>query len=317
MESPSARRRIYQLLEVAHNGDRLSRSVDLALIALVAANVVAVMLESVEPLYRARRGLFDAFEAISVSVFSIEYFLRVWSAAERASGDPRAWRERVRWVLSPMALADLAAILPFFLTSFTGLDLRFLRVLRLLRIFKLSRYSGSLTLLLEVFRSQRRAYIASLFVLMMVLVVAASGIYLVEREAQPVAFGSIPTSMWWALVTLTTVGYGDVTPITTWGKVFAGGVTLVGVGVVALPTAILASGFLTVAQRNHERLSHDAADAAADGYISPEESERYQALAERLGVPPEVAEEIMSTAAEAASAVGACPHCGKDPFEEV
>ncbi len=315
MESPSARRRVYQVLEVAHHGDRLSRGVDVALIALVAGNVAAVMAESVEPLHRAHRGLFDVFESVSVAVFSVEYFLRVWSAAERAPGEAPAWRERLRWVLSPMALADLAAILPFFLSAVVGLDLRFLRVLRLLRIFKLTRYSGSLTLLLEVFRSQRRAYVASLFVLMMVLVVAASGIYLVEREAQPAAFGSIPTSMWWALVTLTTVGYGDVTPITTWGKVFAGGVTLVGVGVVALPTAILASGFLTIAQRNHERLSSDAADAAADGYVSREESERYRELAERLGVPPEVAAEIMATAADAASAVGACPHCGKDPFE--
>lgn len=316
MGTSSARRRIYEVLEVAGAGDRLSRVVDVVLIALVAVNVLAVMLESVEPLYRARRGLFDILEAVSVSVFSIEYFLRVWCAAERNPQARESARARVRWVLSPMALADLAAILPFFLGSLTGLDLRFLRVLRLLRIFKLTRYSGSLNLLLEVFRCQRRAYVASLFVLMMVLVVAASGIYVVEHDAQPVAFGSIPTAMWWALVTLTTVGYGDVTPVTGWGKLFAGGVTLVGVGVVALPTAILASGFLTVAQRNRQLLSVDAADAAADGYISEEEAERYEALAERLGVPPEVAQEIMTTAAQAASTVGACPHCGKAPLDD-
>ncbi len=311
MAHPAARRRIYEVLEVAAPGDRLSRCVDISVIALVGINVAAVLAESVEPVYRAHRNAFDVLEALSVSVFSVEYFLRVWSAAEHPG--PRAgWQKRLRWATSPMALADLAAILPFFLSSFTGLDLRFLRVLRLLRLFKLTRYSGSLMQLREVVRMQRSAYAASMFVLLVVLVIAASGIYLAEREAQPVAFGSIPTAMWWALVTLTTVGYGDVTPVTGWGKLFAAGVTLVGVGVVALPTAILSSGFLAVLERNRTLLRQDAAEAASDGYISEEEAERYERLAERLGVAPEMAREIMATAANAAADVGSCPHCGKE-----
>ena len=309
MPSPTRRQRIHQILEVAGSGDRTSRTVDLALIALIGVNVLAVMLESIEPLYRAHRTLFDAVEAASLAIFGVEYLLRLWSAAERADAPENwasPWRARLRWALSPLALADLAAILPSFLASFTGVDLRFLRTLRLLRVFKLTRYSSSLTMFVEVARSQGRAYAAAMFVLGLILVVAASGIYVVEREAQPEEFASIPKAMWWALVTLTTVGYGDVTPITAGGKLFASLVTLVGVGVVALPTAILASGFLAEHQRR------GAAQALADGYLDDTEVAQYHALAERLGMAPEVAEEIMGAALSRMSPRDdICPHCGK------
>ena len=126
---------------------------------------------------------------------------------------------------------------------FMSIDLRFLRVIRLLRIFKLTRYSGAMNLVLSVFKEEASAFFAAFFVLLMLLILASSGIYLLEHEVQPDNFGTIPDAMWWAMATLTTVGYGDVVPITPIGKLFGGFITIIGMGMVALPAGILASGF--------------------------------------------------------------------------
>ncbi len=317
METCSSRRRIYEILEVGELGDRTSRIVDLALMTLVAANGVAVVLESVASLHQAYGQAFHVFEAFSVAVFSVEYLLRVWSEAERsegALGERGPWLRRLAYATSPLALVDLAAILPFFLTTFFTVDLRFLRLLRLLRILKFTRYSGALGTIGEVLHRERRSLGTAFFVLFIVLVFASSAIYLVEHRAQPQAFGSIPAAMWWAVATLTTVGYGDVTPMTVGGKLLASLVTIVGVGVVALPTSILASGFAGAHRRQRERLQAEANHALADGYLSPEEVRTYHELAERLGVGTTEAEEIVTLALRrhADRAMSACPHCGKE-----
>ena len=313
--SSSLRRRVHEVLEVARPSDATSRVVDLTLIALVAANILAVILESMEGLFRDYGELFDAFEVFSVGVFSLEYGLRVWAAAELdASSQTSSWRKRGRYVFSPLALADLAAILPFYLSALFAVDLRFLRVLRLLRIFKLTRYSGAMGMLLNVLRSERRAFGAALFVMLIVMTLASSGIYLAEHRAQPVAFGSIPAAMWWAMATLTTVGYGDVTPITALGRVFASVITIVGVGMVALPAGLLASGFSYAHRRNRLLLEREVNQALGDGVITGEEAESYDALAQQLGVAPEVAQEIVDSARGHGPSMadqGRCPHCGK------
>lgn len=238
------RRRIFDLLEYHEGDDRLSRGIDMALVLLIIANVLAVTLESVEHLNATYGDLFDAFDLFSVTVFTIEYGLRVWVATEDPGGQyAGAVKGRLRYMLTPMALIDLAAILPFYLTFFISLDLRFLRVFRILRLLKLTRYSPALATVGSVIRAQRRQLLAALMIMATLLVFSSSVAYVLEHKVQPDAFGSIPQAMWWAVATLTTVGFGDVTPITPLGKVFGGLLMVLGIGMYALPAGILATGF--------------------------------------------------------------------------
>ncbi|MDJ0864891.1 MAG: ion transporter [Myxococcota bacterium] len=311
----AVRRRVHEILETSRPGDATSTLVDALLAALVVANVVAVVLESVRPVYRTWGAWFDAFEALSVAIFSAEYALRAWSAAESdGPAGEGAWRKRLRYLVSPLALTDLCAVLPYYLSAFVAVDLRFLRILRMLRIFKLTRYSGAMRMLLETFAREGRAFGAAVFILLAVTVLASGGIYLAEHRAQPEAFGSIPAAMWWALVTLTTVGYGDVVPVTPFGKLFAACVTIVGVGMVALPTGILASGFAEVHRRHRRTLEREAERALEDGVVTAEEASSFAALADQLGVSPQVADEIAALAQRGVffdDGEGPCPHCGK------
>jgi voltage-gated potassium channel len=308
------RRRTHEVLEIAKPGDELSRTIDGMIMALVLLNVVAVILESVGSIEARYRDLFTGFERISVVVFSTELVCRVWAAAEAAQPSESARRARLRYLRSPMALADLAAVLPWYLATFTAVDLRFLRMLRLLRLLKLTRYSTALARMIEVVRLQRHAFGAALLILSMVVIFTASAIYVVEGPNQPEAFGSIPDAMWWAIVTLTTVGYGDVTPITPLGKLMASLISIVGIGMVALPTSLLASGFSHIMSRNREALQEEMDLALEDGELSPEEIASYEELAHRLHVDPEVADEIFQAALAHYGETrdrSHCPHCGK------
>lgn len=315
------RRRVYEVLEVASPDDRLSRVVDFALISLVAANILAIILESIDSLFVRYGSFFASFETVSVFVFSLEYFLRVWSAPERQTPGAReaisAWRQRRAHMLSPLAIADLLAIVPFYLTAIFQVDFRFLRVLRLLRILKLTRYAHAMSMLLSVLYSERRAFGAALSLLIVAVIFASSGIYLAEHEAQPEAFASIPAAMWWALVTLTTVGYGDVIPITPIGKVFASAVTIIGVGMAALPTGLIVAGFTEATRHKRQLLEEELNEALEDGVVTPEEQLAFEELAENLGVSAETAAAIRESAVAGLrmSLPDSCPHCGKG-FED-
>lgn len=211
---------------------------------LISLNVLAVILQSIASLDARFHGYFLAFEIVSVIVFTIEYTLRLWTCIERPEYRQQGpIAGRIRYSLTPMALIDLCAILPFYLGALGGLDLRFLRVVRLIRLLKLTRYSVAMQALLAALRAEADTLGAAFILLSVLFVLAASGIYLLEREMQPEAFGSIPAAMWWAMATLTTVGYGDVVPLTLLGRVFGGCITIIGVGMVALPAGIIASGF--------------------------------------------------------------------------
>ena len=238
------RRRTHQILEGTREGDLVNRVFEIFMIVLIAGNVLAVILETVPSLGTAYGGLFFVFEVFSVAVFSIEYVLRVWAVIE----DRRRTRMtpvggRVRYMVTPMAIIDLLAFLPFYLSAFFAVDLRFLRVLRLLRILKLTRYSPALETFARVLRNERKPLVAALLMLGVVLILVSSLMFVFEQSAQPEAFGSIPAALWWGIVTLTTVGYGDVAPVTVGGKIFGALVTVMGVGIVAVPAGILASGF--------------------------------------------------------------------------
>lgn len=248
------RKRVFEVLELAETGDLASKICDVCLIGLIAANVLAVILETV-PSLSGYSGVFSMFEVVSVAIFTAEYVARVWSCTsdERYRG---AVRGRLRFILSAMALVDFAAILPFYLPALLSVDLRVLRavrLLRLLRVLKFGRYSSALKSLGAVFRAKKEELVITMSVVCLLLVLAASAMYFVEHEAQPEAFSSIPASMWWAVATLTTVGYGDTYPVTVLGKVLGAVVAVLGIGMFALPAGILASGFGEELQRRTER----------------------------------------------------------------
>ncbi len=286
-------------------------AVDIFLICLISLNILAIILESVASLHNRYGPVFFYFELFSIMVFTIEYLVRAWRSVELKN--PQFYhpvRGRLRYLLTPMALIDLIAILPFYLTLFIQIDLRMLRVFRLFRVFKLTRYSSAMTLILAVFKEESRSFFAAFFVLFILLILASTGIYLIEHEVQPDAFGTIPDSMWWALVTLTTVGYGDVIPITTPGKLFGGCITIIGIGMVALPAGILASGFSDQLHRRRQKYHLMLEDAFADGIISGEEKDALQHLRKHLGVNEEDARVLFEIASRSQGrTLTHCPHC--------
>lgn len=245
------KRRVYQVLEVAHPDDRVSRNIDRALVALIVANVVAVVIETVEPIHARYASEFWVFEVASVAIFTVEYLLRLWVCNEHLSlARDGPIEARLKFAVTPFALIDLAAIVPFYIALILPFaDLRLLRVFRLLRLLKLVRYSPALATLGRVLRNERRALVGALLIMAAMLLVASTAIYYIERDISPDKFGSIPESMWWALATLTTVGYGDVVPASPLGKIVGGFVMIFGLGMFALPIGILASGFASEIQR--------------------------------------------------------------------
>ncbi len=291
------RKRAAEILDIGRSRDPISRTIDIVLVVLIFLNVIAIVLESVPALLSSFERQFYWFEMFSVSIFTVEYGVRVWSAIELEQVDgSRPVLSRLKYMLTPMLLIDLFAILPFYLTFFVGVDLRFLRVMRLLRIFKLTRYSQAMSTMLEVLKEEASALSAAAFILFILLVLSSSGIYFIEHDVQPEHFGSIPSAMWWAIVTLTTVGYGDVTPITNVGKLFGALIALIGVGMVALPTGILASGFANAFRRRRVSFEQEIDLALEDGDLSAEESRHLEELQQELGVSKEDAEHIYRVA---------------------
>jgi voltage-gated potassium channel len=242
--APRLRRRVHDILEGGALADPTARAVNIFLIALIVLNVVAFAAETVPEVAAAYGPWLETFEWISVAIFTVEYALRIWSSVEvplRMHTAP--WRERLHFAMRPLQLIDLVAILPAYLSMFVPIDLRVLRVLRLLRFFKLARYSSALTSLGRAIAAERRALAAALMIMVSLVLFAATGMYFIERDVQPYVFGTVPDAMWWAVVTLATVGYGDVVPMTMLGKMFTTVVIFMGLGVFALPIGIIATGF--------------------------------------------------------------------------
>jgi voltage-gated potassium channel len=238
-------------MSIAVPGDRFGLIFDRFIIALILLNILAIMLETVASINASYENIFYYFEVFSVAVFTIEYMLRVWSCTEDKDNDySNPITGRIKYIMSPMAIIDLLAFLPFYLTMFFAIDLRILRILRMLRLLKLTRYSEALSVVWAVLTKQRRALTAAFFIMLVALLFTSSIIYLFEHKVQPEKFSSIPESMWWALATLTTVGYGDVTPITNGGKLFAGMTMILAIGLAALPIGVIATGFANEIQKH-------------------------------------------------------------------
>ena len=237
--------RTWQIVEVAGERDRASQVFDSVILSLILLNVVAVIVGSVQAVQERFAGLLGAFEAVSVLVFTVEYAARAWSCTvDRRFRSPLVGR--IRFALRPMSIVDLLAFLPFYLPFF-GADLRTLRVLRLLRIVrvvKIGRYYKTLDLIRQVVQAKKEELVLTTAMMGLLLVVSSSVLYHCENAVQPEEFSSIPATMWWAVATLTTVGYGDMFPVTALGRACAGIIAVLGIGMFALPTGILGAGFV-------------------------------------------------------------------------
>jgi len=250
LERRTLRRRVYEIIETGHGEDAASKVFDSFIVALIFLNVAAFVAETV-PSLRAEWGRgFHWFEVFSVAVFTIEYILRIWTAVEVPYLSRRhPWKARLKFARQPALLIDLAAFLPFYLSSLFSIDLRILRTLRLLRFLKLSRYSPAMHTLVRVLSNERKALMGAVLLLATAILFSATLMYYIEGEAQPDKFGSVPESAWWAIATLTTVGYGDAAPVTALGKLVGGFTMVVGLCILALPVAIISTGFAQELQR--------------------------------------------------------------------
>ena len=311
------RRYIYHILEKS-NSSPLARLVNLLLMLLIMSNVVAVILASDRAIYLELQVFFDYFEVVSIIVFSIEYLLRAWISVEDARYHSPV-RGRLKYLMSPMALVDLVAVLPFYLGIFFNIDTRLLRVLRLFRIFKLSRHFSAMSVLLTVIKTELPTLVSAIFIMLVLVVLASAGMFLVERNVQPETFGTIPRAMWWATITLTTVGYGDVIPVTAAGKALGIFITILGVGMAALPAGIIASGFNREVHRRRESYRTLVRDALLDGELDSDERKRLHNYSTHMGIDDDEARHVLNNeskgmpARNPASMIAAdsCPHCGK------
>lgn len=239
------KKRVFEVISKADNGDIVSKVFDWSIMGLIALSIISIILESFASIYEKWQSVFQCFELITVVVFTIEYILRIWTADLLF---PESKHPRLKYFFSLMAIIDLLAILPFYL-PFISADLRFLRMMRLfrlfrlLRVFKLGRYFEALQIIVKVIKTSGPQLIMSVAICFFVMLFSAIIMYTVENPVQPEQFPNVISSLWWAICTLTTVGYGDVYPITSIGRFFASVISLVGIGIIAIPTGIIAAGF--------------------------------------------------------------------------
>lgn len=312
------RQRTFALFEDNMSTSLAARAVNFVLATLIILNVVAVIVESDAVYGQTYEAYFRLFEAFSVTIFSIEFLIRLWICVEKNTKSQSRFKTRLSYLMSPVALIDLMAIVPFYLSLFVAIDLRYLRLFRVMRILKLTHYFKGFNIFITVITKELRSITAALLVMVFLITIAASVMYTLENQAQPDVFGSIPQALWWSVVTMTTVGYGDVTPITTAGKIVAMFVMLMGVGLVALPAGMLAGRFSDELKQRRRNLDSQIDKILNDGYIDSDEYESLRKLAEKLELQPEdIAQSISIHQNKSSMPTATCPHCHKPLHQEV
>jgi voltage-gated potassium channel len=245
------RHRVYELLEPGPGSGRAGMIIERFLVILIVLNLASVILESVPALAARYWLVFQIIELVSLAVFSIEYFARIWTAPEHLRDDKvSATQARLRFIFSPVGLIDLLAVLPFWFAFSVPEDFRIILVLRIIRFLKLARYSPGLRSLFDTLAAERRALTACLVIFLGAVLFSAALMHLAERDVQPAKLGTLPDAIWWAFVTLGTIGYGDVVPVTYLGKAIAGLTILAAIVMIALPVGIIATAF---AEEIHRR----------------------------------------------------------------
>ena len=272
---------VFNVIQPAEKGNVASRIFDIFIIVLILISVLSVFIMTFQLPPRVS-GFLNEVEKAAVIIFSVEYLLRIWTA-DLLFPERSPLRARLKYMVSGMAVIDLLAILPFYLPMVLPVDLlgiRAVRLVRLLRIFKLNRYSEALVSIGDVFKRKSREMCVSIFFVFILLTVASLLIYYAEHDAQPDKFSNAFSGLWWAVATLTTVGYGDIYPITVVGRILGAVIAIMGIGMVAIPTGILSAGFVEVLEKNNPEAADDKAEEDKD---KDEEKEKFTY----------------------------CPHCGK------
>jgi len=247
------KKRLFQILQPSEGDDLASKFIDLLLITLIFMNI-GIVYAYTFPLSPPMLSLFQLVEQISIVTFTVEYFLRLWTA-DLLYPNKHPLKAKLSYMLSWIAIVDLFSILPYYLPMVFPVSLIVLRVIRLTRlfqIFKLTRYVLSMRSIWAVIRRKASQLVSSIVVIFMLITIVSLIMYSVENPAQPEVFRNGFSGMWWAIATLTTVGYGDIYPITAFGKVLAAIISILGIGFVAVPTAIISSGFIQQIEEKEE-----------------------------------------------------------------
>ena len=310
-EKSSLRVKTYQLLESETRVSITAKVVTWLLILLIVSNVAATIVASEANYFLLYKDAFILFESISLSIFCFEYLLRVWCCVEAKEYQGISnFKSRVKYIFTPMALIDLIAVLPFVIAMFFAIDLRTLRLIRVLRLLKLTHYFKGFNIFTTVIAKESKSITAAMMVMVFLIIIAASLMHSIEGTIQPESFGSIIKSFWWAVVTMTTVGYGDVVPMTTVGKIISTFIMLIGVGLVALPAGMLAARFGEELRERKENLDVHIKGALSDGYINIDEYQALETLADKLEIEPEELQRSITLLKQGHHGEK-CPHCGK------
>jgi voltage-gated potassium channel len=300
------RRQLATIFEDEEPRGLTTRLFNSALALLIVVNVSCVILESVEPIRKHFALTFELFEHASTAIFAVEYGLRVWTCVD--FHDPRyrdALWGRLQYMRSFFALVDLVAVLPAVIGFFGAADLRVLRLLRLLRMLKLIRHSTTFGLLFAVLRDERQSITALLFVLLLTVTISGSLMFMIENEVQPEVFSSIPVAMWWAIETLTTVGYGDIVPMTIAGRIIGGCVSIIGIGTLALFSGLITVGFLDQLKVYREHHPKTTVLLAGKSIVIAKD------LSAHVGEAADGTEQVNSEHGRGLTKQhGICPHCG-------
>ncbi|MGB0847484.1 MAG: ion transporter [Thiolinea sp.] len=298
---------IYELLEGMPRNKPGMQLFDSLMITLILLNILAVILGTVDSIAHKYNTWFLLFEGFSVAVFSIELVLRYW-----VTRFPPASASEVSFWASPFNWVDIISILPFYLSLFINIDLRMFRLLRLIRILRITRYFRSMTILISVISQETKPMLSALVMIMVLMLFSASGIYWLEKDIQPETFGNLPSALWWVIVTLSTVGYGDVVPVTPMGKLLGSVVMILGIAMVALPAGMLASRFTDTMHRQQEEFRNIVQKnllATGEGQLDQDIIEHYR---QELLIGKNEAQLIINNCLLEQKKMNCfCPHCGE------
>jgi len=289
------RQKVDALMNDTPTSGRLHHQLDLIFIIFIITSVAAVFLETIPAVHDPLKVEFYWFDTIAIAVFTIEYLLRLYAAPEREPHHS-ALSGRFSFVKKPSSLIDLVAIVPYYLQFLFAVDLRFIRVLRVLRALKLTRYNTALSTFAMVLKREKRAFSAAMFITVLITILSGAIVYEFEHAAQPEKFDTMPRAMYWAVITLASVGYGDISPVTPIGQAFTMVLAILGIGIVALPAGILGSAFSDQLHQQREQMLKAVEDAFADGILTEDEERMLEEERIRLHLSEEQFEKLKQRA---------------------